>query len=552
MRVASPHVKFMTAENGLVTYTGDGLPPSELEDYTYYDFKGYIITPGLIDSHNHFLETGLGSLFTLDLSTSEEISLETITDRIQEFVRKSEFPWILGTGLNEKRVKEGRLPTAADLDRIDTNKPIFITHNTVHYGMCNTAALNIAQISKETPDPIGAKIGRFSDGQPNGILYEPAAMDLVRKFVPPFSKDQYRAALREASKRYLAEGLVCVKDTGGTGADLDEAQRVEVLNELNERHALEIRQSISLPVFSIDDARKKVELSKKIRENEFLKFVGYKLFLDGSGYGRTAWMKKEWNRSIEAVDKGNFGFPLWKIEDFRVVLDYFADNLTDEMIDIHTIGDMAIETALKEIKRLRVKNPTLKFALIHVYSPEDRQLDLMKELGVYVEFQASFLYFYGDLMADNLGVERLKRFMPAKSFITKGMAAASSSDSPVVSFAPIYGIFASMFRETRKGIPRSEIFNTDERVQFEEAITLYTRNAAECAGRQEDLGVLEKGKRADFVVWRKEIQDLKDKDTLEGNVIATFVNGRKVYGINWDMETSLISGGGEWEYARPA
>ena len=316
MNRASPKCRFLIAEDGFITYTGNAPISSELEDATHYDFKGHIITPGLIDSHNHFLHTGLGSLFTVDLSTFEETNLGVIIDEIQKFARKSEFPWILGSGLNEKRVKEGRLPTRLDLDRIDTNKPIFITHNTVHYGICNSTALKQTQVGRETPDPVGAKIGRSPDGEPNGILYEPAAMDLVRKHIPSFSREQYKRAIREASKRYLAEGLVCVKDTGGTGADLDEVQRVEVLNELNEAHELEIRQSICLPVFSLDDAREKVSLSKRIVDSEFLRFVGYKLFLDGSGYGRTAWMKKEWNRNFETIDKGNFGFPLWKIEDF--------------------------------------------------------------------------------------------------------------------------------------------------------------------------------------------------------------------------------------------
>jgi len=528
MNPASPNARLMIAQDGFIQFAGNAPFPSESEDATYYDFKGCIITPGLIDSHNHFLHTGLGSLFTVDLSTFEETTLDAIIGRIQEFARKTDFPWILGGGLNERRIKEGRLPTALDLDRIDTNKSIFITHNTVHYGICNTAALRIAQVSKETPDPIGAKIGRFSDDEPNGILYEPAAMDLVRKHIPTFSKEQYKRALRETSKRYLAEGLTCVKDTGGTGADLDEVQRVEVLNELSEGHEIEIRQSICLPVFSLEDARKKIDLSKRVTESDFLKFVGYKLFLDGSGYGRTAWMKKEWNRNFEVIDRGNFGFPLWKIEDFRSVLDYLADNLTDEMIDIHTIGDMAIETALIEIKRIRTRNPKLKFSLIHVYSPEDRQLELMKDLDVYVEFQSPFLYFYGDLMADNLGEDRLARFMRARSFLDKGVTAANSSDSPVVPFAPIYGIFASMYRETKREFPRNEIFNRKERIQFEEAVALYTSNAVECVGR-EDLGILEKGRRADFVVWNKEIQNLKGKEKLEGNVVATFMDGRQVY-----------------------
>ncbi len=353
-------------------------------------------------------------------------------------------------------------------------------------------------------------------------------MDLVRKHIPPFSEEQYERAVRSLSGRYLAEGLVCVKDTGGTGSDLDEAQRIQVLNGLDRSGELLIRQSVCLPVFSLDDARSKLELSKRIGTSEFLSFVGFKLFLDGSGYGRTAWMKNEWNRDFHTTDKGNFGFPLWKIEEFRKVLEYLAGHLEKGMVDIHTIGDQAIETALTEIARIKAINPRLKFSLVHVYSPDDRQLELMKQLGVRVEFQSPFLYFYGDLMADNLGRERLQRFMRAKSFLNREIVAANSSDSPVVPFAPVYGFYSSMFRETRSGAPDAQLFNPDERVNFEEALALYTRNAAECAGRK-DLGTLEKGKRADFVVWNKTIEDLRGQQELEGNVVATFLGGRKVF-----------------------
>jgi predicted amidohydrolase YtcJ len=527
MNQKSPFARFLVAEDGFITYVGEDSATSESRDSQYFDFTGNIITPGLIDSHNHFFLTGLGSLFSVDLSAFTEISLEEVNERIRSFAKKTDFPWILGSGLNERRMIERRMPTIKDLDGIST-KPIYITHNTVHYGICNSAALRIAQITRETSDPVGAKLGRFPDGEPNGILYEPAAMDLVRKHIPPFSTEQYERAVRSLAGQYLAEGLVCVKDTGGTGSDLDEARRVQVLNKLDSSGQLQIRQSVCLPVFSLEDASRKLELSKRIGTSEFLSFVGFKLFLDGSGYGRTAWMKKEWNRDFYTTDKGNFGFPLWKIEEFRKVLEYLGDHMEEGIIDIHTIGDQAIETALTEIARIKAINPKLKFSLIHVYSPDDRQLELMKQLDILVEFQSPFLYFYGDLMADNLGRERLERFMRAKSFLNQGIVAANSSDSPVVPFAPVYGIYSSMFRETRSGSPDAQLFNPDETVSFEEALALYTRSSAKCAGRK-DLGTLEKGKRADFVVWNKTLEDLRGKQQLEGNVLATFVGGRKVF-----------------------
>ncbi len=526
MNPRSPHAKYLIAEGGYITYVGND-PPRIDSNVACFNFGDCIVTPGLIDAHNHFFLTGLGALFSVDLSAFTEISLDEVKERIRVFAEKTDFPWILGNGLNERRIKERRMPTIRDLDGISP-KPIYITHNTVHYGICNFTALQVAGITRATPDPVGAKLGKFADGEPNGILYEPAAMDLVRKHIPSFSQEQYREAIRSLSQRYLAEGLVCVKDTGGTGSDLDEKQRVQVLNDLNSSGELEIRESVCLPIFSLEDARQKLELSKKIQLTEYLHFVGFKLFLDGSGYGRTAWMKEEWNKDLDTIDEGNFGFPLWKIEEFQKVLDYIARNMEGGTIDIHTIGDRAIDTALTEIERMEVLNPSLKFSLIHVYSPNDEQLEKMRKLDVRVEFQSPFLYFYGDLMADNLGRQRLSRFMRARSFLAKGITAANSSDSPVVPFPPVYGIYSSIFREAKMGSPDPQSFNPDERVSFEEALALYTRNAALCADRN-DLGTLETGKRADFVVWNREIENLAGKQVLEGNVIATFMDGKQVF-----------------------
>ncbi len=531
MNPQSPYAKVLIIDDNLISYVDDDLPEKEDDDAIYLNFKDCIITPGLIDSHNHLVHTGLGSLFTFNVSALGETNMDEIITKIEDFAEKSEFPWVLGSGINENRIEEKRLPTVIDLDQITTTKPVFITHNTVHYGICNGVALELASISEDTIDPVGGKIGRFPNGKkPNGILYEPAAMDLVRKYIPPFSSDQYTKAIREISKLYVKAGLTCVKDTGGTGADLDEAKRLEVLNALDERNELMIRQSICLPVFTLEDAKKKVELSKKLRKSEFLRFLGYKLFLDGSGFGRTVWMRCEWNKELDTLDKNNYGFPLWQIEEFARVLDYLADNNnSDGMISIHAIGDKAIDVALEKISRIKARCPNQRFSLIHVYAPDDGQLDRIRDLCVYVEFQTAFLYFYGDLLSNNLGRERSRRFMRAKSFLKKGMIVANSSDSPVIPFAPIYGIVSSMFRMTRGKLEEPQVFDLNETIGFEDALVLYTRNAAKCVGIEHNLGSLERGKIADFVVWKRGVQNLNSVDRIEDCVVATFIGGKQVY-----------------------
>jgi predicted amidohydrolase YtcJ len=534
---------FLIIDNGEIKFAGSDDEQGEAvirkldpeKERKYLSFNDAIICPGFIDSHNHLLLAGLSDLYSVNLSFLFEKppSIEDIITRISEFAQITELPWVLGNGLNESRIKERRLPTVKDLDKVSTSKPICITHNTVHYLMCDQKALEISDIKKSTPDPPGGKIGRFSNGEPNGLLYERSAIDLVRKHIPSFTRGQYIRAIKEISRKYLTEGITCVKDTGGTGEDVDELQRIQALNDLSMSagtNELMVRQSICLPVFSLEDVRRKLATSELLKENEYFRFIGFKLFLDGSGFGRTAWMREEWNRNFDEKDNGNFGFPVWNIDEFRAALKLLCENISSKqkIISIHAVGDKAIEVVLEIIRGLRTRFPKQEFTLIHAYGPDGNQLRLIKELNVYVEFQSSFLYFYGNLLAKNLGPNRVRGFMPARSYLKSEITASCGSDSPVVPYSPIYGIYSMMSRETRDKGPDSEIFNESEEIGFEEALSMYTRQSAICAKRKEEIGTLEVGKRADFVVLKESLLEISEKK-LEGNIIATFLGGKQVY-----------------------
>lgn len=460
------------------------------------DYRGYTLTPGIIDSHNHFTMTALKMRFQIDLGNATNFT--DIEKALSTQVKSDDGKWILGYNLNEFNLEERRLPTNKELDRISPDIPILITHSSEHTATCNSTALQRSNVTPKTPDPLGSIIGRYDNGEPNGILYESAAMNLVKKNIPEYTLEEYEEALLYGSKEYRKSGLTAVKDIGGTGNDVDEEKRIKALNRLSEEKSLAIRVGVSIPVFSLTEMRKKIELSEQIRENELLKFVGFKLFIDGSALSRTAWMKEEWNKNYTDTDENNFGKPLWNIEEFNKVVAELSELQTT--VSIHAIGDNGISEALKAIKQNG--NKCSEFTIIHCNAPSSNDMAEMSDLAVSVETQASFIYFIGAAIMSNFGKVRGERLFPLKSMLKTGINVCNGSDSPVTRYEPIYGILSSINRQTKYVVPSEFEYDDLEKLNLEETFRTFTLNCSKSMEWKE-IGKLREGSFADMIIWRK-------------------------------------------------
>ena len=460
------------------------------------DYRGYTLTPGIIDSHNHFTMTALKMRFQIDLGNATNFT--DIEKALSAQVKSDDGKWILGYNLNEFNLEERRLPTNKELDRISPDIPILITHSSEHTATCNSTALQRSNVTPKTPDPLGSIIGRYDNGEPNGILYESAAMNLVKKNIPEYTLEEYEEALLYGSKEYRKSGLTAVKDIGGTGNDVDEEKRIKALNRLSEEKSLAIRVGVSIPVFSLTEMRKKIELSEQIRENELLKFVGFKLFIDGSALSRTAWMKEEWNKNYTDTDENNFGKSLWNIEEFNKVVAELSELQTT--VSIHAIGDKGISEALKAIKQNG--NKCSEFTIIHCNAPSSNDMAEMSDLAVSVETQASFIYFIGAAIMSNFGKVRGERLFPLKSMLKTGINVCNGSDSPVTRYEPIYGILSSINRQTKYVVPSEFEYDDLEKLNLEETFRTFTLNCSKSMEWKE-IGKLREGSFADMIIWRK-------------------------------------------------
>jgi predicted amidohydrolase YtcJ len=524
---ANPVCSYMLVEGDKIVDVGNDPRPAYYEHADVIDAHGKLVTPGLIDTHLHLALTGLWMLFGVDLAGSRSVS--EVIDRLKEKVRVWESSqWLIGYNLNEYELGEKRLPDRYDLDKASPNTPIIVHQRSGHYAVVNSEVLRISGIDRSTPDPTGSRIGRYEDGEPNGVLYEFKAKNLAMAYQPAYTFDDYVRAIQHVSGRLVEEGITTVKEPGGAGYDIDEELRLKALSTLAQRGGLGVRVRSCVSIWTAGDLARVVGLVRRFPETDMFRVIGFKIHHDGSGFARTAWMKEPWNINFEDVDDDNKGFAQHSPQDFRRILEEF--NRQSKSITIHAIGDMAIETALDEIERLQ-SNFTYKskFSLVHVYVPSSRHIERIRQLGVCVETQTSFIYLIGDTLIQNLGRSRGEKFLPMKAYFEHGVVVGNGSDSPVTSYSPKYGIYGAVTR--RMGRPFRNIYclAEDQKIGVIDALKTYTCLASKCVD-DDRLGVIKKGNQADFVIWQKDFTKVEDDaEILKIKPLSVYIAGNKVY-----------------------
>jgi predicted amidohydrolase YtcJ len=282
------------------------------------DLAGRAATPGLIDAHVHFASAGLMRLTNIDLSFPQVKGVADIVRLAAERAQAvPEGEWIRGRGWDEGKLAERRLVIAADLDPVTAGRPAWLLQTSGHYGVANSVALAIAGITRATPDPPGGTIDRDADGNPTGILKE-SAMDLVARHLPRAAPGTMREAIREMAREFSRECMTGAKDPG-IGSDLgyDPAAAMQAWNAYREALAageLPVRMFVlwTSPQ-NVEDAKKLVALIEPFGRpaagagDDRLVSGGIKIFSDGSGGARTAWMWQDWNRDRTGIDAGNRG-----------------------------------------------------------------------------------------------------------------------------------------------------------------------------------------------------------------------------------------------------
>jgi predicted amidohydrolase YtcJ len=509
------------------------------------DLAGRTATPGLIDAHAHFSQGGLVRLTHLSLGYPDVQSVADVVARVGERAAANRpGEWILGRGWDEGKFAERRPVVAADLDAASRGQPAWLVHTTGHYGVANSAALALAGIGRDTPDPPGGQIDRRADGEPTGILKE-TAMSLVTDRVPPASPAQLRDAIAALSREFNRECMTGVKDPGiGRSLFYDPDAALESWQAYRQVLA---DDELTVRVFALwhsprnlEDAKKLVALIEPLGKpaagagDGRLVSGGVKIFADGSGASRTAWMWQDWNRERTGADAGNRGYPAFDPELFRALIFLYHD--AGLHVGTHAIGDRTIDWVVDSYAEALARNPVkgLRHSIIHANIPGGRALEAMAVMqrdfdAGYPEPSPSFTWWIGDIYAGSFGPERSLGLNPFATFQRLGIRWASGSDFDVTPFPARYGIWSSAARQPLLGVFGGDPFGRAEAVDARAALRSFTSWAAHQVFMDDIAGSLEAGKRADIAAWDTDFYTAPTAALKDAGCEMTIFDGRVVH-----------------------
>ena len=477
------------------------------------DGEGRVLIPGMIDAHVHVMDIGFAAL-TLDLS--DTTSLEDALAKIKTFAEANPGrPWILGRGWNQEKWGLGRFPTAAELDAVVSDRPVWLERADNHANWGNTLAITTAGITAKTADPAGGKIIRDAKGVPAGVFID-NAVQLVGKVVPAPRAEDRDLAFARAQEVLLAKGVTAVADMGTEMADWGTFRRAGDAGRLTIR------------IMAYADSFETLELVAGPEPtgwlyDDRLRMGGIKLYLDGALGSRGASLKTPYRD-----DPGARGLQLLTPSQLRNLMS--RASMDNFQTAVHAIGDAAnaeVLAAVEELSESYAGDRRWRIEHAQIIDPAD--LPRLGKHGVIASMQP--LHQTSDrLMAEaRLGPERLGGAYAWRSVVEAGGRLAFGSDAPVEPADPFAGIAAAISRTDASGEPFGGWF-PQQAVSREQAFAGFTSDAAFAGFAEGRFGRLIPGERADFLLVDRDPLLSSPDDIRQTKVIEVWIGGVKVRG----------------------
>ncbi len=473
------------------------------------DLKGAVLYPGFIDNHMHMIGHGQ-KLLSLDLSKAK--SANDMMDMLMNaYPDLQEDEWFIGEGWNENNFADKKVFTRLELDKV-TDSPMFLKRTCRHAAIVNSKALELAGITKDTPDPDDGVIERDENGEPTGVLKE-GPMDRMQQLIPEPTEEMLTKALAKSVDDLLSLGLTgAVTDDLGYYGDYRNPLQAfrNVIGEKKKFRAHLLRRSTVFTQLMEDNAT---------YDEPWIEPGEMKFFIDGALGGSTALLSKPY-----ADDPSISGNAV--LTDEEIDRNVATARKYGQAVAMHMIGDGAVEKGLDAIERHPVPEGK-RDRLIHVNVLRDDLVERMKKLPVVLDIQPAFVPSDFPWVMDRLGEERLDWAYAWKRLIDEGFICGAGSDAPIEEVDPLLGIYAAVAR--RKPGETHEGYLPKEKLSRFEAVGLFTSGSAATIGKADSRGKLAVGFDADFTVLDKDLFELDEEEILETAVEMTVVAGEVMY-----------------------
>jgi hypothetical protein len=518
---ANPRAQALAVRNGKFVAVGGEAEVRALigPDTRVIDAVGRTITPGFIDAHMHPSPTYpvTSRLGRVDLSPASVGSIDDLIAALQEKARITPAgQWVIGTRYQDTKL--GRHPTRHDLDRASTQHPIRIGHSSGHVSAVNSYALEMADITRRTPDPAGGGFERDPNGEPTGVVWE-NAIQLVNRAGPPLpepTREEELEGLRLTCESFLSKGITSIVDAGGSSTSFRRYQDAVAPGQ-------PVRVTIMFRVRYLADLRK-LNLRTGFGDDH-LRIGAIKVFHGNSLSGRTCWLYEPYDIINPKTGKNDYyGIPPARSQEQLDEL-VFEIHEAGFQVAVHSNGDREIDMVLDAVEKAlaRLPRPDHRHRIEHASVVNLRMLERAKKLGVVLALH-SYVWEHGDKM-EAYGEGRWGMMHANRSALDLGIPVAGNSDYGVSAADPLLRIQSMVTRTSAAG----KVYGAEQRISVEEAIAVWTLGSAYSTFDEDVKGSLEVGKLADFIILSDDPAAVPTDRIKDIAVEMTFIDGLLMY-----------------------
>ena len=508
-------------KDGIIEKVGtlEKLQPLIEKETKIVDLHGKTLMPGFIDSHSHIVAFAQTLKF---VNLSDCKSIQEIIEKLkhkQESQKIENGKWIVGFGYDPYLLKEKRHPTNTELDKAAKQNPILISHVSGHMGVTNSCGLQQMHIYEDIKDIPGGHYGRNENGTLNGYLEENAFIQNA-KVANQISDTEMVELLQKAQKIYLENGITTVQD------GLTKPQEWKILKKAAEENKLMVDTVCYMDISGNKEILQEKEDVQNNREetekylkkyHHHLKIGGYKIILDGSPQGKTAWLSSPYENEKEYK-----GYPAKRDEEVEKAIRLALQNKMQ--ILAHCNGDEAINQFITLLEKFpKEKIQAIRPVVIHAQIIQEEQLQKLKELNAIPSFFNTHTYYWGDIHIKNLGWKRAKAISPAKTAKALQLKFTFHQDTPVLPPNMLENVWCAVNRKTKDG----KVLGEEEKIDVYSALKAITINGAYQYFEENQKGSLKEGKLANMVVLDQNPLKIEPKEIKNIAILKTFIEGEE-------------------------